>query len=750
MPASKFRLRSAISVTLCAAALLVAPRAMAAAADSTITAPLPITFHVAPPNPCESDTIRLVAVSPCSPCFDITSFERASDGHIRLEFTEMLPMACSTLPCAPQERSIRLGRFMAGFHALMVEVVWHFPPDTANAGGGTRTLQQPVAFEVHRCNEGGLPFVTHIFLGGPSPCATCPPEACPDQPVLIGLQGALPNHCWNLLGFEVLPLLSPMNRPVVRLTVREPCPDAGAPCTSDIPDPFSVGASLPPQLPGPHEVEIQVAVRSCTDSAALKISSEVFGYVVKDSCGPPPPPPPVTCVWPFLEPRHVPADSAATRVCDLRLMPGGRGAMVFAARAGATPLAGLQGEFGASDFLRVENLEAVGAAAGMRLNWTRKGNGAAFVLFSASGAPIPADEWASVLRVTVSADSSVHGPTLGYVYSTVTAGADSNGTSVPPCPIMTLVVVAARVCVGEPASCDANGDGVSNVADLVRMVRCIVQPGTCPDTIAARPDCTGDGEFHLDDVFCCARAILGGPRPGPGRDPGQLSFSFGRPVMVGSLLQVPLHVHGAADMGGALLRIDYPSDRWIAVDPAVAGGDPLRASGIADWTPLLEIGADDILVGVLRLDPSAPTDLTVMLAFSLRPGAEPGGELRVGSSDISASDGTPIALDLASLAATLDSGAPAPVTRVALSPARPNPASGATSFVVSLPAAANVDLAMYDLAGRRVATLAHGTLAAGDRTFTWQPGRVPSGMYFARLVVNGEVRSSRVTLKIAK
>ena len=87
---------------------------------------------------------------------------------------------------------------------------------------------------------------------------------------------------------------------------------------------------------------------------------------------------------------------------------------------------------------------------------------------------------------------------------------------------------------------------------------------------------------------------------------------------------------------------------------------------------------------------------------------------------------------------------------MALSAARPNPASGATSFVVSLPAAGNVDLAMYDLAGRRVATLWRGPLLAGSRAFTWEPGRVASGVYFARLVVDGEVRSSRVTLKLAR
>lgn len=749
MRVSESRFRSAIAAALCAAALLAAPRAFAAPADSTLAPPpLPIGLRIEPPAPCAGDTVWLVATNPCKPCFDIVSFERGNDGRLRLVFTQMNPAACATLPCQLQERRARLGVFAAGRHEAVLEVVWHLPPDPAQPGLSPRVFEKRIAFEVGRCGPYSLPFIERVDIGGPNPCLSCPPQACPGHPVNVGLRGALPDRCWKLLGFEVLPLMSPGARPVARLTVRAPNPLVDLDCMN-VPVPFSVGTSLPPQSPGPRDVEIQVAVRGWEDSTALKIASQVFAYVVKDSC----PPPQAACVWPFLEPRS-PArlDTLAGNAprCDLRLMPGGRGPILFTARAEGVPLAGLQGEFGASSFLKVVNVEAVGAAAGMRLDWTPRGNGASYVLYAASGAPIPAGTWAPVLRVTVAADPNLHGVAAGYVHGAVTAASDSNGSAVPVCPIMTLVEVTARVCIGEPAGCDANGDGVSNVADLVRMVRCLLNPAGCPDTVAARPDCNGDGVFRLDDVFCCARAILGGPRGGGGRDPGDLRFSFGEPVLQGSRLRVPLRVQGAGDLAGALLRIDYPSDRWVAVEDAAAGGDPSRTQAASGWTPLVEAGEGEVLVGLLRLEPDAPGEAGVMLAFELRPGAEPGGEIRVGSSELSAADGTPIALDLASLSAPLEPGAGSPASGVALSAARPNPSSGATNFVVSLPAAGSVDLAMYDLAGRRVATLYRGVLPAGSRAFTWNPGRVPSGVYFARLAVDGEVRSSRVTLKLAR
>ena len=732
-----FRPRAAIAVALCAAALAVAPRAQAAPADSTGTPPLPIFLGIEPVVPCTLDSVRVVALNPCRPCFDIVAFQRDAGGRLRLEFTEMSPAACSTLPCEGQVRHVDLGRLAPGLHTVLVDVVWHAPDSSA----APRTFTKTLTFEVSRCGQDELPFRTFPHFGTPA-CDSCPPVICPGEPVPMRVDGVFPSACWRVVSFAPLPTMDPLLRPVVRLTVRHLCGDSAL--CPQVETPFSAATLLGATGPGLQSVELQVTVPDCPDTSSVQFYRKLVGYRVPDSCAGPPPA--GACVWPFLDVLRDTRDSSA---CVVRLRPGGRGEFTFATRAEGVPLAGLQGDLQVSPGLRIENLQPAGVAAGMRLDWRRQGNGAAFVLYSGHGAPIPVDRWANVLRVTVASTDTASGSYRGHVYSNVTAGSDSNGTAIPPCPIMTLVMPAAVVCVAEPASCDANGDAVSNVADLVRMVTCLVRPEACPDSLAARPDCNQDGAFHLDDVFCCAHAILGGPPPGPGVPPGDLAFSFGAPVRQGNLLRVPLHVRGAGDMGGALLRIEFPSDRWLPVDLNTVGGDALRAGAANDWTPLLELGTDDVLVGLLRLDASAPTDLTVELGFALRDGAEAGGELRVAGADVSAGDGTPITVDLSALTASLGTAGGGVPERVALSPARPNPASGATSFVVSLPRAAQVDLAMFDLAGRRVATLHRGALAAGERAFTWRPGAVPSGVYFARLAVDGVVRSSRVTLKVA-
>jgi FlgD Ig-like domain len=59
-------------------------------------------------------------------------------------------------------------------------------------------------------------------------------------------------------------------------------------------------------------------------------------------------------------------------------------------------------------------------------------------------------------------------------------------------------------------------------------------------------------------------------------------------------------------------------------------------------------------------------------------------------------------------------------------PPAPNPARGAVSFAITLPHEQAVDLAIVDVAGRRIASLAHDRLTAGEHPFRWD-GRTNDG-----------------------
>jgi hypothetical protein len=93
----------------------------------------------------------------------------------------------------------------------------------------------------------------------------------------------------------------------------------------------------------------------------------------------------------------------------------------------------------------------------------------------------------------------------------------------------------------------------------------------------------------------------------------------------------------------------------------------------------------------------------------------------------------------------------APPVRLALSLAGPNPARGASVLRFTLPHTGPVNLALYDAGGRRVRSLASGTLAAGEQLVRWD-GRddsgheAPAGLYFARLEAGSETRQLRLAL----
>lgn len=90
---------------------------------------------------------------------------------------------------------------------------------------------------------------------------------------------------------------------------------------------------------------------------------------------------------------------------------------------------------------------------------------------------------------------------------------------------------------------------------------------------------------------------------------------------------------------------------------------------------------------------------------------------------------------------------------VQLSQNAPNPFNPATTISYTLARAADVHLAIFDVAGRRVLTLVDGERGAGTHNVIWEGrdavGRaVPSGVYYYRLVAEGRAhKRSMVLLK---
>lgn len=85
--------------------------------------------------------------------------------------------------------------------------------------------------------------------------------------------------------------------------------------------------------------------------------------------------------------------------------------------------------------------------------------------------------------------------------------------------------------------------------------------------------------------------------------------------------------------------------------------------------------------------------------------------------------------------------------RIAFAVNGPNPFRGSTQFRFALPRAAEVRLAIFDVHGRRVATVAEGAFDAGEHLASWTPdARLGGGIYFARFTAGDVARGARLAL----
>ncbi|MBH31648.1 MAG: hypothetical protein CMG71_06625 [Candidatus Marinimicrobia bacterium] len=82
--------------------------------------------------------------------------------------------------------------------------------------------------------------------------------------------------------------------------------------------------------------------------------------------------------------------------------------------------------------------------------------------------------------------------------------------------------------------------------------------------------------------------------------------------------------------------------------------------------------------------------------------------------------------------------------RISLGNNFPNPFNGETSISVSISSEREVSLEVFNALGIRVATVFNGSLPAGDYSFRWQSGGMPSGIYFARLSSSSIVQSVKM------
>jgi subtilisin-like proprotein convertase family protein len=149
-----------------------------------------------------------------------------------------------------------------------------------------------------------------------------------------------------------------------------------------------------------------------------------------------------------------------------------------------------------------------------------------------------------------------------------------------------------------------------------------------------------------------------------------------------------------------------------------------------------------------------PTQLTPAQSLDAFIGQDPDGVWVLNVSDVASSDVGVLnqwclRITYSRPVADVEGGSKPSV--LALQPNFPNPVSSMTAIRFDLPHTGHVDLGVFDVAGRRVATLVGRVVSAGRHEVVWNArddrGRAAaSGMYFYRLTTDGKTLTKRLTV----
>ncbi len=301
---------------------------------------------------------------------------------------------------------------------------------------------------------------------------------------------------------------------------------------------------------------------------------------------------------------------------------------------------------------------------------------------------------------------------------------------------------AAVAAVSAPvvATGDIDGDGGPTVLDVVLLVNNIVDPTGHPldgDQRAMAdvfPAGGGDGNLDVSDVARIVAFILETATPGaPLPAPAPARFAVGEPTQDGATWWVPVTLAGDA-VAGFQFALTLDGAQWQPGDVRVTGDPDCRAvaSRVGDQVLVLLYAPDNAI---------APGGVTVEVPFAAA--MQPAGAPRLNGLLVADPQGYARAVTVGTGVGLLPGLRAVQVA--------PNPAPSATTVQFQLGRGDAVQVAVYDLKGRRVRTLDLGNLGEGVHATTWD-GRdgaghdVSAGVYLVRVSTTQQTVTRKVVL----
>jgi hypothetical protein len=233
---------------------------------------------------------------------------------------------------------------------------------------------------------------------------------------------------------------------------------------------------------------------------------------------------------------------------------------------------------------------------------------------------------------------------------------------------------------------------------------------------------TTDNKVGFEDLMMFAMnfGFVSAPQDAPqpvASATDELTVEAPAKVSADATFTATLRLKGAGDLQGLSLQLGW--DRAVAEPVAVeAGGLLASQNGVAFSA---QPGNVDCAVLGTGRGLTGDGELATVTFRALKAGAP---NVTLAKVD---------ARNLANQTVALAGAQPGVPAATALAPAMPNPFRQATTLSYALARAGAVDLTVYGVDGRKVATLVSGVQAAGTYRLTWDGAGAKPGMYYARL-----------------
>ena len=106
---------------------------------------------------------------------------------------------------------------------------------------------------------------------------------------------------------------------------------------------------------------------------------------------------------------------------------------------------------------------------------------------------------------------------------------------------------------------------------------------------------------------------------------------------------------------------------------------------------------------------------------------------------------TPNSIQVVNMLSALDSEFPAEFSLVRV---YPNPFNPSTTVSFGINEDQNIEIGIYNINGQKIDAIQSGSLSAGLHSFIWDGSNVESGLYFIKVVGDGQLLSSQKVVLI--